>query len=219
VFGTNGVYSLDDAFFTTDDNPIDEIRDLIKERPERFQSKYIYLDDAPLNPFVINEYGYNSTDWAVDRCPVDAKWLLVTNGDNEYSPNAFSYLDGVSDGVGFDFFSRYYKNEHKNRRSKFPPEETNVIPNDSDNCKQFAQTCLRNRLDLTYHDLGAVIWDLSRWRKEQVNYSRYTPSCCHDGLVSQSLRENGWIIKSVPYCFLSHSPNDWSKCKHPGFEG
>jgi len=205
-------------FFTTDENPIDQIQEHIKERPERFQSNYKYLDDAPLSPYTNYEFGYNSTDWAIDRCPVDAKWLLVTNGDNEYSPNTFSYLDGVTDGVGFDFFSRHYKNE-KIHPTGFPVVETNIIPNANDSCKSFVRSCLRNRLDMLHNDLGAVIWNLQHWRKEHVNYSVYTPTCCHDGLMSQSLRENGWIIKTVPYCFLSHSPNDWSNCKHPGFEG
>jgi len=113
------------------------------------------------------------------------------------------------------FFSRYYYNDAKHD-TFLSHAESNIIPNKEDHCAQYIETCLRNRLCVGNTDLGSVIWDLNRWRSEKVKFSRFTPSCCHDGMVTEMLRDRNWFIKIMPYCFLSHSPNEYGDCKHDG---
>jgi len=201
------------AYFVTTQDNIDGIEDLINARASVLQSKYVYFKDAPIMNYTLLEAGYNTTDWAIKRCPRESKWLLVTNGDNEYSPNTFSYLEGVIDAIGFNFFSRFYTNDGYVHPVSFPNVMHNIIPNSEDNCRKKINSCMYNRLQTGLHDLGSVIWNLTRWREEGVKYSKYTPSCCHDGYLVESLVKS-WDIKGIRWCFLSHSPNDWSDCKH-----
>jgi len=205
------------AYFVTTQDNIDGIEDLINARASMLQSKYVYIKDAPIMNYTLYEAGYNTTDWAILRCPRESKWLLVTNGDNEYSPNTFSYFGQSKDGISFNFFSRFYKNDRDYERPKeFPKVESRIIPNNEDTCKDKFTACMYNLMKPYYHDLGAVIWNLERWRKENVTYSEETPSCCHDGIIAEKLTKKLWVINHIPYCFLSHSPNDWGQCKHPG---
>ena len=54
---------------------------------------------------------YNLTDDAISVCPPSTRWLMVTNGDNEYSANFMQQvLDaGDVDLVAFDFYSRFQR--------------------------------------------------------------------------------------------------------------
>jgi len=92
-------------FFSTDENPIPEMNEIIKKKNQtRF--KYLEMDEF-LMPYEDLYYGYDSTDEAVKYCPSDTRWLLFTNGDNEYSPKTFNYLEEEYDAIAFDFYSRY----------------------------------------------------------------------------------------------------------------
>lgn len=54
---------------------------------------------------------YNLTDEAVRACPRSTKWVIITNGDNEYSSTLFEELEqhGDADLVAMDYYSRYQR--------------------------------------------------------------------------------------------------------------
>ena len=54
---------------------------------------------------------YNLTDEAVRACPRSTKWVVITNGDNEYSSTLFEELDHHPDAdvVALDYYSRYQR--------------------------------------------------------------------------------------------------------------
>ncbi len=54
---------------------------------------------------------YNLTDEAIRACPSSTKWVLATNGDNEYADTYFEELQksAETDVVAFDFYSRYQR--------------------------------------------------------------------------------------------------------------
>jgi len=95
-----------------DINFILEMNEIIKKKN---QTRFIHLDMSEfLHPYQDLYYGYDITDEAVKHCPSDSRWLLVTNGDNEYSPKTFNYLNESYDGIYFDFYSRHYEHIHPN---------------------------------------------------------------------------------------------------------
>ena len=54
---------------------------------------------------------YNLTDEAVRACPRDTQWVVMTNGDNEYSSTFFDELDKHQDAdiIAMDYYSRYQR--------------------------------------------------------------------------------------------------------------
>lgn len=54
---------------------------------------------------------YNLTDEAVRACPRSTKWVIITNGDNEYSSALFDELEQHKDAdlVALDYYSRYQR--------------------------------------------------------------------------------------------------------------
>ena len=54
---------------------------------------------------------YNLTDEAVRACPRTTKWVIMTNGDNEYSSTLFDELGQHTDAdlVALDYYSRYQR--------------------------------------------------------------------------------------------------------------
>ena len=54
---------------------------------------------------------YNLTDEAVRACPRTTRWVVITNGDNEYSSDLFTELEGHADAdlVALDYYSRYQR--------------------------------------------------------------------------------------------------------------
>jgi len=204
-------------FFSTDDQPIDEITELISKRNLIYQDKYMYLK-GKLLPYDIEgeELGFIRTDWAISECPPETEWLLVTNGDNEYSPKILSYLDGKMDGCAFDFFTRYrWQSQVRYHQSK--RKDLKIFPEIAHDCYLKRVACADNGLLVVSTDLGSTIWKYSRWKEENVSYSKFTPSCCHDGEVAEERITVGWVIKVIPYCLFSHSPNIWANCRH-GFQ-
>jgi hypothetical protein len=98
---------------------------------------------------------YNLTDDAIQVCPPSTRWLVVTNGDNEYADN---FMQLVKDGgkgadlVAVDFYSRY-------QRPTAP------------SCERFAAIegappCKTNRLRWCHTDLGANAISYQRFQKE-----------------------------------------------------
>ena len=54
---------------------------------------------------------YNLTDEAIRACPLTTRWVMATNGDNEYAASFFEELQksADSDVVASDFYSRYQR--------------------------------------------------------------------------------------------------------------
>ena len=54
---------------------------------------------------------YNLTDEAVRACPRSTKWVIMTDGDNEYSSMLFDELSQHADAdvVALDYYSRYQR--------------------------------------------------------------------------------------------------------------
>jgi len=80
-----------------------------------------------LTPYKDLYFGYDITDEAIKHCPSDTKWLLVTNGDNEYSPKTLSYLDEGYDAIGYDYYSRYSMYIHNTSYDELVPGTTSLI--------------------------------------------------------------------------------------------
>jgi len=209
----------DAYFFSTDHISIEPITEIINQKNNSVKSKLHYLK-GPLIPYKILESAYQTTDWAITQCPQDAKWLLVTNGDNEYSPKIFSYLEEGIDGVAFDFFTRYLVGTYLTYNQGFLPISigSDIFPNDEEKCASHAISCGFNQLSVSKTDLGATVWNLEKWRKQNISYSIYSPSGVHDGSVAEELLRKNWIIRSIPLCYFSHSPNNWADCRHDKIE-
>jgi len=204
------------VIYPTDLRNITGIDEILASRDVKFRGKYKVVFPPPL-PYVDTEFGYNMTDWGTKNgCPSDTKWLLTTNGDNEYSPVFFNYLFDQFDGITFDFFSRYQRKDHY--YEKFNDAYGEGIPKPGDICSKWSVRCMISEPRVDFIDLGAAIWNYDRWRKEDMSYSKFSPVCCHDGVLSKYLHEHGWRLTKIPYCLFSHSPNLWSGCHH-GFNG
>lgn len=54
---------------------------------------------------------YNLTDEAVRACPRNTEWVVMTNGDNEYSSTFFDELGKhtAADLIAMDYYSRYQR--------------------------------------------------------------------------------------------------------------
>ena len=68
---------------------------------------------------------------AIRACPRDTRWLIVTNGDNEYASDLFAQIAPHSDAelVALDYYSRY-------QRSTALPCERFKQEADAPACKQ-----------------------------------------------------------------------------------
>jgi hypothetical protein len=196
-------------FFSVNEESISNITEIFAERSISARKNYRVLNLRSVEPRD-QDRGYALTDLAIKQCPPDSKWLLVTNADNQYSPKAFSYLDSNSDAFAMDF----YINEKLARNHNiFPPDGIDFFPHSEEECTKNHKVCAYNRLECWQNDVGSMIWGYQKWRSEGISYSKYTPSDCHDGQLAGDLRDNGWIITRLPFCFLSLSTNAWSNCR------
>lgn len=132
--------------------------------------------DAEWNPGMS---AYDLTDWAITQCPKDARWLLVTNGDNWYHSDTFQYLDDQYDVVGFDFYSR-----HILRDPVLPPQPADA-PAPCYN--EHLLACRRNGFCISHVDLGAVVFSLPRWRREGLRFT----SCPANMMQGEGQDERG----------------------------
>lgn len=74
---------------------------------------------------------YNLTDEAIRACPPTTRWVVITNGDNEYADSLFDTLlqTGVDkDIVALDYYSRY-------QRPTGPPCTRFAADDDLPHCK------------------------------------------------------------------------------------
>jgi len=192
--------------FAVDNIPAPDLELVLNARRKHFRKRYHFVDTPFHYPWECsNDCGYSATDYAIyHSCPSTSRWLLVTQGDNEYAPTLFSHLDPSYDAIGFDWFSRWtshisvitYKPEVKK-----PCDE--IIP----------QTCMGNKWLLDRTDLGTVVWNYNRFILEERKYSRYNPTAVHDGMLATECVASGWKVKNVSECLYSHNPNQWAECR------
>jgi len=197
-------------FFSVTGQSINNITDIFAERPSDIAKEKYRVLSLPRVAHRDRDRGYTLTDLAITKCPADTKWLLVTNADTQYSPKAFSYLDANSDAFSMDF---YIGEKLARSHSLFPSSAMEMFPHIEDDCTANHKVCAYNRLECWQNNVGSMIWNYQKWKSTGVTYSKYTPSDCHDGMLAGDLRDNGWVITRLPFCFLSLSTNAWSNCR------
>ena len=169
------------------------------------KSNYSYDEDW-------NE-AYRVTDQAVySHCHgKEFDWLLVTNGDNWYSPDALNGLQQQYDIILMNFYSRYKViNE---------VEGTNSDPS-ADCCLRVNNHCVDSRPMLAHCDLGALIIRADTFFSKRIRFDDfreksdeicgvYNSGGCHDGVFCNFIKEDGWKIKKEPphVCSMHHNPN------------
>jgi len=191
-----------------DVTPAPGIELVLKSRSKRFRSRYHFYETNIHRPWeCTNDCGYAATDWAIyHACPNNSRWLLVTQGDNEYSPTFLSHLNTTYDAVGFDWFSRYASAGTINPGRVVTPTKP---------CDELiVGRCMVNIWIPGRNDLGTVVWNYERFTRENKGYGKFAPSCCHDGAMAAEALNGGWKLLNIPDCLYSHNPNPWSQCRH-----
>lgn len=142
-----------------------------------------------------------ATEKAIAMCPLSARWLLVTNGDNQYNSTVFDHLDDAYDITAFDFYSRHRPTWSRGECDAYSPRDG------------LTMGCLPNHLRLCETDLGAVVVNLPRWRREGRRFSAHTSdNGSEDGLLYESLVRDGWLHQRISgaatgECLFDHNPN------------
>eukprot|EP00887_Chlorella_sp_A99_P006362 scaffold3.g6362.t1 len=149
---------------------------------------------------------YNLTDDAIQVCPPDTDWLVVTNGDNEYGQGFFQAVTdqgrpgAATDLVAFDFYSRF-------QRVTAPA------------CVRFwawdgSPACKRNRLRWCHTDLGANALNYQRFVRERRRYGALgtvaegVTADHFDGIMAQELLRGGWHVRHLEdVCLFNHEPS------------
>jgi hypothetical protein len=159
-----------------------------------------------------HELLYNLTDDAIQVCPPDTKWLVITNGDNEYGASFTTQVTDIAtsksksssskspDIVAFDFYSRY-------QRPTAPP------------CDRFhawpgAPACKPNKLSWCQTDLGANAISFPKFMQEARMFGSLHEEAGglgadhFDGILAETLVAAGWkVVRVTSKCLFSHSPN------------
>jgi len=157
---------------------------------------------------------YNVTDRAIQHhcsSSEDFKWLLVTNGDNWYTPDALDFLPNDVDLVLMNFYSRY---------SILNAISTTNTPDDQACCVRLQNyQCMVADTKVGSIDLGAVIFRYQKYRKEDISFSTFNEQSdarcgvntggCHDGILIEYLIENKWSYRGHPVdvCTMHHNSN------------
>lgn len=145
---------------------------------------------------------YNLTDEAVRACPRSTKWVIMTNGDNEYSSMLFDELSQHDDAdlVALDYYSRY-------QRPTAKPCERFAAEPEKPPCKQ-------NSLRWCHTDLGANVLSWPRLLHEGKRFSQLAPIACglsaehFDGVLAHHLVDSNWTVHHVTdSCLYDHSPS------------
>ena len=162
---------------------------------------------------------YNLTDDAIQVCPPNTTWLVVTNGDNEYADSFMARVIEESsnktngdkdvgsappDIVAFDFYSRF-------QRITMPA------------CERFAARpppaplCKSNSLQWCKFDLGAAALNWQRFKSEKRSFGgvlsedeqgRELDADSSDGLLMEVLARDGWkAVHVTDKCLFAHNPS------------
>ncbi|KAI8817629.1 glycosyltransferase WbsX-domain-containing protein [Fimicolochytrium jonesii] len=193
--------------------------DRLREDFDDERLTFYHPPDKVRRVYSTKDAGYHATDYVLKNleraCPrcASAKWLLVTNGDNIYRPDTLSYFDHQHDFIGLNFFSRWvvHNNDQKHK----------VLW--SDRCERFQQEdhCFRPSPAVGKIDLGAMILNLTKFRKTGYTWSSFTGKhpLAQDGKMAEKLISNGFRFANVPEhvkgCQLLHNPS-YAACRGMG---
>jgi len=178
----------------TDLQPFSELFSLLSNLGDD-RLRPLFLPNA--TAYSMGKSAYFETDEAIAHCSPSAVWFLVTNGDNEYSPEALSHLDLEYDVISMDFYSRHTQ-----------PLDSRFF---GSGCVRWRHSsCKRNTARLYYSDLGANIVSLTKWRCENRKFHKLPSDGCQDGHMMESLAAWRWRVKHVYQCLLDHNPNPHS---------
>uniref|UniRef100_A0A061QLB4 Uncharacterized protein n=2 Tax=Tetraselmis sp. GSL018 TaxID=582737 RepID=A0A061QLB4_9CHLO len=197
--------------FQTDDVPFPELEDIIANLGD----SRIRRLNLGLHRYSHGESAYSLTDKAITHCSEESKWLVVTNGDNQYHPLFLSSIDARSDVTTVNWYTRYSLMMRPKREAL---------------CSRWdGGTCRVNRFQFARTDLGSVILSLDRWRKESLKFSEQVPNSMQDGQLYSRLRnELLWKVHHVNRCLFHHNPNPrscnakggiWKEHGSPPWEG
>lgn len=118
--------------------------------------------------------GSAATDWMIQNLDSispgcgNAKYLLITNSTNRYEPNTFDVIANAStDVIGLNFESMESMALVKEKGSgEFSWDER---------CERFdtghSSTCMSATAESELLDLGAVLFNLKKWRQEDISLS------------------------------------------------
>ena len=147
--------------------------------------------------------GFDVIDAALDvikdSFSVSFDWLLITNGDNVYEPQFLNFLPSPSeyDGMMTDYWSRWDNNALK---------QVDFTENN----------CLEALLFKGHADLGAMVFSLPRFLRENHRFMSFGPVHFQDGLLLEKLRFMGWKFLAVKQCLFSHVHNAYHCTKSGG---
>ncbi|KAF8065512.1 EXOSC8 [Scenedesmus sp. PABB004] len=179
------------------------VRDAADERIDVF-AEWISARYAPKTPDGrqwAHDYHaklYNLTDEAIRACPRRTRWVVVTNGDNDYDARFMAALvkhDGA-EAVAFDYYSRYQR-----------PTGTP--------CARFAAgrglpPCKANGLTWCQTDLAAVAYSWPRFVADDMRFGvlESGQGANHDGIMADVVRTRRWKVAHVAgRCLVEHAPS------------
>jgi hypothetical protein len=140
------------------------------------------------------------------------RWMLVTNGDNWYTPDALDYLPGQYDMVLMNFFSRYsVLNAVGGTRSA--PDKLCCV-------RMEHAECVIPSPVTGYVDLGAMLISVDKYRRANLSFQmfgkdsawlcgRFDTGGCHDGLMAAHMHMIGWshVGHHSSVCAMHHNAN------------
>uniref|UniRef100_A0A383WPA8 Uncharacterized protein n=1 Tax=Tetradesmus obliquus TaxID=3088 RepID=A0A383WPA8_TETOB len=179
------------------------VRDAADDRIDVF-AEWISAKYQPKTPdgqqWMVNYHAklYNLTDEAIRACPRNTRWVVVTNGDNDYDPQFLSVLarHGEAEVVAFDYYSRYQR-----------PTGTP--------CARFAAgpqlpPCKQNNLSWCQTDLAAVAYSWPRFMADDMRFGLLEQGhgANHDGIMADVVQSRKWKISHVSgRCLVEHAPS------------
>ncbi|GAX74196.1 hypothetical protein CEUSTIGMA_g1645.t1 [Chlamydomonas eustigma] len=190
-----------------DRQPFPDLHDIVQELKddrisiwaERVGSEYAAkLADGTWNG-VYHDMLYALTDEAIRACPLDTRWVIVTNGDNEYDDQYIPRMTSVPldyDIIAFDFYSRY--------------QRVTATPCDRFAADASAPLCKENLLRFCNTDLASVAYNWPKFIEEERAFSKMDSHGIglNDGLLAHLLKTSGWRVHRISdACLLSHSPS------------
>ncbi|KAK9811560.1 hypothetical protein WJX72_005917 [[Myrmecia] bisecta] len=200
-----------------DSKPFEDLQYILQDLKDERVWVFAEWIGVQFSPRVDNQWAqgyhallYNLTDEAVRACPTDTKWVVITNGDNEYADTFFDELASARDAdvVAFDYYSRYQ------RSTGVPCERFGGGPG--------TPPCKPNKLIWCHTDLGANVFNWPRLIAEDRRFGSLEAdsgglTADHfDGIMAQSLLNAGWRVHHVAgLCLYDHSPTP-QRCARTG---
>jgi hypothetical protein len=157
---------------------------------------------------------FDMTDYAIqEHCMRgDYTWMLVTNGDNWYTPDALDYLPDQYDLVLMNFYSRYSALTAAGGTRSDPVRLC---------CARVQHVeCMVPSPVLGYVDLGAMVIGIEKYRHSNLSFHMFNAESaricgkfgtggCHDGLMADRMRKSGWmhVGHHSSACAMHHNAN------------